>query len=251
MTDDDPRPASFYDNRHLRDQDARKDESGRVWVSPQHSFDSSKGVHLLPASFPQRGPASRGQAFENEVDDLAKAMNLTPAQAGIERSELGAHPVIVVGYVSRFHLDVKMSRSPLAGLHPLGKLAPGKFGSAKEPGWYRHPVLLANRLRNPDDEFVWLREVEPRLVVYVGTSVVKKSMRDIWPRTPAVVLLSRRANVSANALELIENLGWRHGFVEDPGSVNPFQPGCGLEISSWAEPEGSTLVDACDEGPEW
>ena len=251
VTDHDPRPASLYDNRHLRDQDAWKDGRGRVWVSPQNSFPSSQGVHLLPLSFPQRGPSSRGQAFEDEVDDLAKAMKLTSAQAGIERSELGVHPVIVVGYVSRSYLDVKMPRSPLAWLHPLGRLAPGKFGSAKEPGWYRHPVLLANRLRNPDEGFTWLREVEPRLVVYVGTSAVRSSVRDIWPRTPAVVVLSRRANASANALELVENLGWQHGSVEVPGSFNPFQPRSGLEISSWAELGGSTPDDAGDEGPEW
>jgi hypothetical protein len=251
VTGEDPRPASLYDNRHLRDQDAWRDERGRVWVSAQNHLPTSRGIHLLPSSFPQRGPASRGQIFEDEVDDLARAMNLTSAQAGIERSELGAHPVIVVGYVSRSYLDVKMPRSPLAWLHPLGRLAPGKFGSAMEPGWYRHPVLLANRLRNPDDEFAWLSEVEPRLVVYVGTSAVRSSVRDIWPRTPAVIVLSRRANASANALELVESLGWQHGSVEVPGSVNPFRPQSGLEISSWAELGGSTPEDAGDEGPEW
>ena len=251
VTDDGPRLASHYDNRHLRDQDAWKDEKGRVYVSTQNSFASSRGVHLLPSSFPQRSPSSRGRAFEDEVNDLAEAMNVTSAQAGIERSELGAHPVIVVGHVSRFYIDVKMPRSPLAWLHPLGRLAPGKFGSAKEPGWYRHPVLLANRIRNPDDEFAWLGEMEPRMVVYVGTSAVRSSVRDIWPRTPAVILLSRRANVSANALELIENLGWKHGYVEVPGSISPFQPGSGLEISSWTELGGSSPEDEGDEGPEW
>lgn len=247
----DPRPSALYDDRHLRDQESWKDHNNRISVSPQNSFASSRGVHLLPSSFPQRSPSPRSRAFEEEVNDLAESMGLTSAQAGIERSELGAHPVIVVGNGSPFYTDVKMRRSPLAWLHPLGRLAPGKFGSAKEPGWYRHPVLLANRIRNADDEFAWLDEMEPRMVVYVGMSAVRSSVRDIWPRTPAVVLLSRRANVSANALGLIENLGWEHGYVEVPGSTSPFQPGSGLEISTWTELGGSSPEDEGDEGPEW
>jgi len=251
VADDEPRMASFYDNRLLRDNDARKGENGRVYVSPQNSFSSSRGVHLLPSSFPPREPSPRGQAFEDEIKDLAEAMNLTVAQAGTERSELGAHPVIVVGYVSRSYIDVKLPGSPLACLHPLGCLAPGGFGSAAAPGWYRHPVLLAMRLRDPDDGFAWLREVEPRLVVYVGMSAVRGSVRDIWPRTPALVILNRRANVSANSFELIENLGWRPESLQLSGSANPFRPGSGLEITRWTELGGSTPEDVGDEGPEW
>jgi hypothetical protein len=251
VADDDRKKASLYDDRRLRDQDAWKEAKGRVYVTPQNSFSSSRGVHLLPPSFPPREPSPRGQAFEEELDDLASAMNLTVAQAGIERSELGAHPVIVVGYISRSHLDVTLPGSPLAWLHPLGRLAPGKFGSASAPGWYRHPVLLAMRLRDPDDGLAWLRGVEPRLVVYVGMSSVRSSVRDIWPRTPAVVITSRRANVSANSLELIENLGWRPESLQLSGSSNPLRPGCGLEISWWTELGGSASEDMGDEGPEW
>ena len=107
------------------------------------------------------------------------------------------------------------------------------------------------RLRDPDDGFAWLSEVEPRLVIYVGMKAVQSSVRDIWPNTPAIVIVSRRANVSTNALELIENLGWRPQLLKLSGSANPFRPGSGLEISSWTEPGGSTPEDVGDEGPEW
>ena len=251
VTDTERRAASLYDNRQLRDQDTWRAASGRVYVSPQNSFSSSHGVHLLPRLFPRREPLPRGQLFQDELEDLAEALDLTLPQAGMERSELGAHPVIVVGYVSQSFDDARLRWPPLARRHPLGRLAPGKFGSAAAPGWYRHPVLLANRLRDPDDGFTWLREVEPRLVIYVGMSSVSSSIRDTWPRTPAVVVTSRRDRASANSLELIENLGWSPEALQLVGSVNPLQPGSGLEISQWSELTGGTAGDVGDEGPEW
>jgi hypothetical protein len=243
--------AAFYDDKHLRDNVVHRGVDGKVNVSAQHSFLSKRGIHLLPDQFPKRRTTPRGQEFEAEVNDLAQALECDTAVAGIERSELGAHPVVVVGYVSRSYADVRLPGSPLAWLHPLGRLAPGEFSKAGEPGWFRHPVLLAMRLPNPNDDFKWLRSVEPRLVVYVGMKAAHQSFRDTWPRTPAVVLLSRRSNVSADALKAIEDMGWSRETIHSSESTEHLRPGNGLELSCWTEIGHQSPDNAEDEEPEW
>jgi hypothetical protein len=246
-----PHRAAFYDDQHLKDHDACLDDLGRVRVSAQNSFVSNRGIHLLPERFPLREQTPRGQGFEAEIADLAQELECDMALAGIERSELGVHPVVVAGYVSHSRDDVMLPGSPLAALHPLGRLAPGGFSKDGEPGWFRYPVLLAKELPEPEDDFQWLSSVEPRLVVYVGMNAAQQSCRYIWPRTPAVVLLGRRSSVSADALKTIENLGWNPESTPSSESAGPLRPGNGLEISCWTELGRRSPDDAEEEEPEW
>lgn len=248
--------AACYLDKKLRDVMAWVSDDGeQVYAGPQSSFPSSHGIHLLPPEFPEREPEPRGQQFEEQVGALYEFLGCIPTEAriaGMERSELGVHPVLVVGYVSESIKDTRMPGSPLNGLCPIGLLAPGKFGSATAPGWYRHPVLLARSLRDPVDGFMWLKHVQPRLVVYVGMNPAIGSFRGIWPRTPAVVLLSRRSRSSANALEVIQDtLGWRPEILNGLRVESPLLPNNGLEVSYWSELSVKPPDANDEEEPEW
>lgn len=232
---EEPRMAAVYSDRHLQDRQAWLNPSdARVHVGPQDSYPTSRGIHLLPVGFPKRDPLPRVDNFVEEIDDLGETLEHKVA-AGVERSELGAHPVIVVGYVSKFHLDVRMSGSPFDDFHPLGRLAPGSFGPVSNPGWFRYPVLLTQKIPELKDNFEWLTEVQPRLIVYVGMSAARASALAIWPKTPAVVVLSRRSSSSADCLEAIETLGWEQQILQHVDSQSCLLPGNGIEVSHWVE----------------
>jgi hypothetical protein len=113
-------------------------------------------------------------------------------------------------------------------------------------------VLLARSLRDPVDGFMWLKHVQPRLVVYVGMNAAIRSFRGIWPRIPAVVLLSRRSPSSASALEEIQDtLGWRTEILNGLRVENPLLPNNGLEVSYWSELSVKPPDANDEEEPEW
>lgn len=243
--------AAFYDDKHLQDGNVYLETERKIRVGAQNSFGRNRGIHLLPENFPQRDRMPRGRDFEEELADLVAALDCEPSQAGIERSELGVHPVIVVGHDSSLLRDVRLDASPLSFLHPRGRLAPGRLVNEDTPGWFRHPVLLTGKLPNPGGGFEWLQQVLPRLVVYTSLNAVQRSFRYLWPKTPQVVLLSRRSRASAKVLQPVEDLAWRDASIQPSPAVEALQPGNGLEIRCWIEPSQIAPPETDEDGPEW
>jgi hypothetical protein len=235
------RCATYLDGA-LQDVVAHRGDEG-IRVGHQTIRQNSYGVHLLPKSFPTREAHPKGEDFLAEKADLALIHQLRP---GLVRSEAGVHPVIVVGYGKGSVADARLPGSPLEAQHPLGVLAPGRFGNPAEPGWFRHPVLTAARLRESDDEGArWLSEVQPRLIIFVGLSTALDSSHNHWPHAPRVVVLSRRERNIDNIGEM-EKAGWRRTQV--PSSLSPMH---GVETSAWMSVQSRSYNGLAEEEDDW
>jgi hypothetical protein len=226
----------------LQDVESHLD-ANRVRVGYQTTRPTSYGVHVLPKSFPTRDALPRGQEL---IDELADLKALGKSNPGLDRSEACVHPVIVVGYVKGSGLDARLPESPLKEQHPLGVLAPGRVGSTSKPGWFRHPVLTAQRLRDQNENGAeWLYEVQPRLIIFVGLSALLDSSFVGWSTTPRVVVLSRREQ-NADVLSELGKIGWRSIL-----SAENLLPKHGIETSSWEYLQPRARIDFIEEEEDW
>lgn len=246
------RLAACYVDRHLQDREAWCDSAG-IHVGQSTFTRHIESVHRLPNGFPERDrvPRNINSRSQIEIEDLASALGEDMAVAGFQRSSIGAHPVIYFGGYGELRQDIKVaSRTPpLAGLHPVGRLAPGE----NYDSWFRHPTIVVRDAPLPGHH-PWLSEVRPRLVVRCGHRALLKPMAGIWDAVPHVVLLSRRSPSSVEAVEAIRGMSWRpvsSAMLDDKLAV-ALRPGVGLEIGCFCEPTGRlALTQEEAEDDEW
>lgn len=246
-----PRLSACYWNRHLQDREAWRDCRG-VHVGTSTFTQHLDSVHRLPEGFParERVPRNANSRSETEIADLALAYGEEPAIAGFRRSTMGAHPVLYMGNFSELRADIDAAmEAPLQALHVLGRLAPGEGYDS----WFRHPVIVVHKAPVPGLH-PWLDQVMPRLLVRCGQASLLQPMAGLWDAVPHVVLLSRRAPSTFDAIGAIAEMGWRpldHDRV--PASLREaVRPGEGLEVACFSEPPGRIAVlDEEADDDEW
>lgn len=246
-----PRLSACYWNRHLQDHDAWRDGQG-VHVGTSTFTEHLDAIHRLPEGFPARNrvPRNTNSRNEREIADLAIAYGEEPAIAGLRRSAMGAHPALYVGNFEELRADIDAAmRPPLQTLHVLGRLAPGK----DYDNWFRHPVIVVHKTPVPGIH-PWLHEVLPRLIVRCGLASLLQPMTGLWDAVPHVVLLSRRAPSTFDAIGAIAEMGWKPlGRDRVPALLRQAaRPGDGLEVACFCEPPGRTAVHDVEAGDdEW
>lgn len=238
-------PVTGYTGGKFEDGRGFRDPKGDIHFGQSVFVENKKSVHLLPDGFPKdRLP----KKCKDEIEDLSKAFSCEQNIAGLQRSIMSAHPVLVVGYVDGFKDDVCMENSPLVSYHPLGRCGTGELKS----GWFRHPTLLAGSLPSPDGDYSWLSRVKPRLVTTVGKAASLKRSCGLWPKVPVVLLLSRRASSSVAVVDEIVSEGWSPCWPDSEQAKNALSPGSGIEVGCWIEDHPPTSTyDQEDEEPEW
>lgn len=250
--DETPRLSACYWDRHLQDHEAWRDHRG-IHVGTSTFTQQLDSIHRLPDGFPARDrvPRNTSSRSEGEIADLALAYREEPAIAGLRRSAMGVHPVLYVGNAGelRADIDAAAKAQPLQAFHVLGNLAPGE----NYDSWFRHPVIVMHKTPVPGLH-PWLDQVRPRLVVRCGQASLLQPMAGLWDAVPHVVLLSRRAPSTLDAIAAISAMGWR---PLDRDSVptclrGVVRPGHGLEVSCFSEPPGCIAVlDEEVDDDEW
>ena len=250
--DSTPRLAACYWDRHLQDLEAWRDNQG-VHVGTSTFTKHMDSIHRLPEDFPARNrlPRNLNSRSETEIADLALVYDEEPAIAGFRRSAMGAHPVLYMGNADELSADIEAASmtQPLQAFHVLGRLAPGNGYES----WFRHPMIVVHKAPVPG-RYPWLNQVMPRLLVRCGQISLFQPMAGLWDAVPHVILLSRRAPSTLDAIWAIAEMGWR---PLDHKRVPAFlreavRPGQGLEIACYSEPPGRMAVgeeDADDD--EW
>jgi hypothetical protein len=236
----------------LQDHEAWRDLRG-IHVGTSTFTQQLDSIHRLPEGFPARDrvPRNTNSRSETEIADLALAYGEEPAIAGFRRSTMGAHPVLYMGEATELwaDIDAAATEGPLQAFHVLGRLAPGESYDS----WFRHPLVVVHKTPVPGLH-PWLDQVRPRLVVRCGQASLLQPMAGLWDAVPHVLLLSRRAPSTFDAIGAIAEMGWRPlGHDGVPASLrDAVRPGQGLEVSCFSEPPGRIAVlDEEADDDEW
>lgn len=188
-------------------------------------------VHRLPAGFPERGDTRLSHAIRDEV---ALRHVCTPLAAPQRRSAESAHPVVVVGAPGAFRDDVELLAAGAGAADLRGTLDAG----SGLRDWFRFPVLAMDAVPDAADA-PWAQELQPRLVVLVGSAGLDVQSRRIWPHVPTLVILSRRSPAGCGAGRSMTASGWSP-TTNLPAALAPLVcPGVGLEIAAMIEPDGA------------
>lgn len=257
LTSNEPTRASAYTDGKFQDGLAHLDSIGRVKFG-QSTFDttakidSRQSVHVLPKNFPQRLGLSKDK-LKKEIQDFIETLNLgiqDPSQlraiAGLERSRISAHPVIVLGHIKTFEQDL-IRESLLSYLYPQGVCGIGKI----EEEWFRCPCLVGKNIPSIENN-TWLSEVLPRLVITVGKNACLCSRRDQWPQIPQVLILSRTSPSSVATVKDLMDLGWEESKPYTPEAIEMLKPSGGIEVSFWTESQPlATTFDLEENEDQW
>jgi hypothetical protein len=234
---------SCYVDRHIQDAEAWRDLDGHIHVGQQSIFTKFNiAINRLPDNFPERRrvPRTSLSKFDAELEDLSAAFHGEDrATTGIRRSAMSTHPVLVIGRISELENDIKLATSigAFKRRHPRGVIAPG-HGLDK---WFQHPAIVVEKTAQALNQ-LWLDSVRPRLVVRVGRMGLIQPLANKWPNTPEVVVLSRRAPSSVDAIEIIRAMSWKAvtHLEKWPEILAPRSLGSSIEAEWFIEDVSST-----------